>query len=184
LGKRVTASIAIVGWGSLIWDSGPLEFDRTIGWRPGGPQLNIEFSRKSKDGRMTLVIDDRDGAPVTTRYAASTSSSLDSAIHNLAERESAPGAEAIGFLTLGSTNSVSRSDASYTTIETWCAANGFTSAVWTDLPPMSGYTLRGAICYLEGLSGTALFRAREYFVRAPPEVKTPLRDAMIRRGWS
>jgi hypothetical protein len=69
--------IAILGWGSLI--SKP-EGDATIGQKPlritgkfvpGGPSLPIEFSRISKDGRLTLVIDPIHGTPCDTFYAVS-----------------------------------------------------------------------------------------------------------------
>lgn len=47
--------IAILGWGSLIWDKRNL---RLAGeWQVGGPVLPIEFSRVSGYGRLTLVID-------------------------------------------------------------------------------------------------------------------------------
>ena len=48
--------IAVLGWGSLIWNKGNLRL--TTNWTDGGPILPIEFSRISDDGRLTLVIDD------------------------------------------------------------------------------------------------------------------------------
>jgi hypothetical protein len=46
--------IAVIGWGSLIWD--PRELDRQGRWHTCGPRLPIEFARISKDVRLTLVI--------------------------------------------------------------------------------------------------------------------------------
>jgi hypothetical protein len=43
--------IAIVGWGSLIWDPRDLHLATAI--------LPIEFSRISDNGRLTLVVDER-----------------------------------------------------------------------------------------------------------------------------
>ena len=62
--------IAVIGWGSLIWSKRDLEIegDWIIG---GGPVLPLEFSRVSKDGRLTLVIDHTNGVAVTTSYAIS-----------------------------------------------------------------------------------------------------------------
>ena len=48
--------IAILGWGSLLWQPKDLQFDKEIGWSKNGPMLPIEFARISKDGRLTLVI--------------------------------------------------------------------------------------------------------------------------------
>lgn len=61
--------IAILGWGSLIWNPNglPIRGD----WQRGGPVLPIEFSRISSDERLTLVIDEQNGINVTTRYALS-----------------------------------------------------------------------------------------------------------------
>ena len=39
------ANIAILGWGSLIWDPRDLQFDGQ--WRENGPLFPIEFSRPS-----------------------------------------------------------------------------------------------------------------------------------------
>lgn len=70
--------IAILGWGSLIWDKRTL---RLAGdWQTGGPVLPIEFSRVSGDGRLTLVIDPLHGVPVTTRFAPSAFTNLNDAI--------------------------------------------------------------------------------------------------------
>ena len=62
--------IAVLGWGSLIWNKGKLRL--TTNWTDGGPVLPIEFSRISDDGRLTLVIDERHGVDVPTRYAFSS----------------------------------------------------------------------------------------------------------------
>lgn len=48
-------TIALLGWGSLIWDHDPL-FDAQHGdWQAGGPPLPLEFSRisakRAKDQR-------------------------------------------------------------------------------------------------------------------------------------
>lgn len=74
--------IAILGWGSLIWH--PRDLPISGDWQPGGPVLPIEFSRISDNGlpapqstasrqagRLTLVIDERHGADVPTRFALS-----------------------------------------------------------------------------------------------------------------
>ena len=46
--------IACIGWGSLIWDPRSLPIEGM--WSTDGPDLPIEFTRESSDGRMTLAI--------------------------------------------------------------------------------------------------------------------------------
>ena len=48
--------IAILGWGSLIWEPKELEFDRKIGWLENGPILPIEFARISNNKRLTSLL--------------------------------------------------------------------------------------------------------------------------------
>ena len=45
--------IAILGWASLVWN--PQQLPHKGDWKSGGPRLPIEFSRVSKDGRLTLA---------------------------------------------------------------------------------------------------------------------------------
>jgi hypothetical protein len=77
-------TIAIIGWGSLIWRPGALQIESL--WRRDGPSLPIEFARISGDGRLTLVIH-QESAEVQTYWALSGCETLDGAIENLRERE-------------------------------------------------------------------------------------------------
>lgn len=47
--------IAVLGWGSLIWDQGNLQINDDR-WHTAGPLLPIEFARISGGSRLTLVI--------------------------------------------------------------------------------------------------------------------------------
>jgi hypothetical protein len=82
-------TIAILGWGSLIWDRRDLPVSGE--WQRGGPVVSIEFSRISKNseraGCLTLVIDEQHGTNVTTRFARSPRTNLDDAIADLRVRE-------------------------------------------------------------------------------------------------
>jgi len=52
--------IAILGWGSLLWDASDAEFDSLHDeWKTDGPVLKLEFSRKSASrlNALTLVIE-------------------------------------------------------------------------------------------------------------------------------
>lgn len=178
--------IAILGWGSLIWDNRNLRI--TGDWQTGGPELPIEFSRVSHDGRLTLVIDPAHGHPVPTRYATSACTNLNGAIANLRERENTT-AEKIGYVNLiASTerdNSRLHHPAACDTIKVWAQANDWQAVIWTALisnfdsegrPPFS---VPAAVAYFNGLTGAVQARALEYLKHAPAEVDTPLRRAIL-----
>ena len=86
--------IAIIGWGSLIWE--PRNLSIRTRWRSDGPKLPIEYARISDEGRgrLTLVIHPGTSeAPVAeheTYWALSGKNNLDAAIENLREREGTP----------------------------------------------------------------------------------------------
>jgi len=175
--------IAILGWGSLIWDTRVL---RIVGdWRAGGPVLPIEFSRISTNGRLTLVIDETNGAAVTTRYARSACDNLDEAIADLREREGRPSMERIGFLNLvaNTERDWARQNHPHACdkIKTWAQANTWQAVIWTALTSNfafkqeESFTTNAAHRYLRGLTGESKTLALEYIHRAPEEVDTPLR---------
>ena len=77
--------IVILGWGSLVWD--PRQLPLKTAWKLHGPKLPIEFSRVSRDARLTLVIDPDNGTEVPTRFALSTRTEMPDAIADLRDRE-------------------------------------------------------------------------------------------------
>ena len=66
--------IAILGWGSLIWDKQP-EFDNQHAddWQYDGPCLKLEFSRVSerRNNALTLVLDPDNGKCCRVAYTLS-----------------------------------------------------------------------------------------------------------------
>jgi len=150
--------------------------------------LPIEFSRVSRDGRLTLVIDPLHGVPVATRFAPSAFTNLNDAIANLREREGTS-SERIGYVNL-----VADTERDYSRrhhpvasddIKAWAQANGWQAVIWTALisnfesegrPPFS---VPAAVAYVNGLTGEAKARALEYLQRAPAEVDTPVRRAFL-----
>jgi hypothetical protein len=170
--------IAILGWGSLIWDPGALALASE--WTPGGPTLPIEFSRVSRNGRLTLVIDPVNGDPVTTRFAISRRETLQQAIRDLQTRE-ITGEKFVGFVDLRSTNHRCRHDSACIVIRAWAVRSAVDAAIWTDLPSnfleATGcqFSVDNALSYLAGLSGSTAELARSYIERAPVEVDTEVR---------
>jgi hypothetical protein len=129
--------IAILGWGSLTWDSRDLPIFGT--WQKDGPILPIEFSRISNDGRLTLVIDERNGVKVPTRYALSSRTDLELAITDLQHREGTPNRDRIGFVDLQrnrqSDRALSTAPATCERIRLWAWKNRFDAVIWTALGP-------------------------------------------------
>jgi len=81
--------IACLGWGSLIWN--PKQLLVPASWEPDGPQVRVEFLRKSDKGRgrVTLVLD-ASAELVTSMWALMTTTDLPAAIESLRAREIIP----------------------------------------------------------------------------------------------
>lgn len=181
--------IAILGWGSLIWDLGVLTPHVTGDWvMCGGPKLPMEFSRISPKRKMglTVCLDPQDGQPCATHAVQSVRSDIVAAAQDLAIREIAP-FELIGFV--AGTQEQGRLPGVITTVRNWCAQTGWDGAVWTDLEPnYSGYrgqafTVPRGIDYLSTLTGESIAEAFRYIEEAPKTTQTPLRTALNRVDW-
>jgi len=171
--------IAIIAWGSLIWDRRELSI---LGeWQKGGPVLPIEFSRISSDGRLTLVIDDKNGVPVTTYYAQSASSDLLQAAENLRKRERST-KEMIGV----TSKTMNNRRPGHESIHAWATAHKWDAAIWTGLPSNFEethhipFTVKNGLSYLKTLRDGKRAAAIEYINKAPGEVDTPFRRAFIK----
>ena len=129
-------SIAILSWGSLTWN--PRDLPISGKWQQDGPVLPIEFSRISSDGRLTLVIDEQDGVPVTTRYARRPRTNLDDATADLRVRGGTV-KDRIGYVNLVRNTkrgwARQHHPAACDTIKAWAKAGGWNAVVWTALTP-------------------------------------------------
>lgn len=174
-------NIVILGWGSLIWD--PRELPKEGTWQTEGPRLPLEFSRVSKDCRLTAVIDPTDGERCPTRFVMSPRADIDDTICDLRDRESTT-SKRIGFVDLKAGKDHAQFATICRRIKSWGAEEGLDGVVWTDLPPnfkdQTGkeYTVATAVAYLEGLPKTGRENALQYIGNAPDEVNTPLRRAL------
>jgi hypothetical protein len=187
-------NIAVIGWGSLVWD--PRELQTAAKFVADGPLLPIEFCRISKDGRLTLAIDETFGAMCKTYSAPSALEDLDAAIENLRIREGMSDTWSVGFVELGSGGqseaAMERHPQAVATIAAWAESNGYDAAIWTALKSNfdewgkggEPFSVTAAIEYLETLESDdadTFARALTYIRKAPPEVETPVREEVLKR---
>ncbi len=79
--------IACLGWGSLIWKSGPLPVAGE--WQTDGPSLPVEFSRVSDGGELATAIC-MNAPAVPVLWAWLDAETLSVACQALREREGIP----------------------------------------------------------------------------------------------
>lgn len=184
-------AIAIIGWGSLIWDLDDLAPKVAGPWRRCvGPVLPVEFSRVSPKrlGALALVIDPENGQARPTSVIASARPDIAAAHADLAARERTPPAS-IGWVEAAQDASQSRLPSVADAIAAWCRAEGWRGAVWTDLAPNfadaveEAFSIAAAQAYLQTLTGVALVEAVRYVEYAPIETDTPLRRALRDDPW-
>jgi len=182
--------IAIIGWGSLLWDTKELQL--ATPFELNGPNLPVEFCRVSKNHRLTLVIDETFGTLCRTYAATSACARLEEAVENLALREGMSGTADVGFVELArqtrSSLATERHPHAVETIADWTLNAGYDAAVWTALE--SGFerstgepfSVDAAMRYFEHLEQSdpdAFHRALEYISRAPAATQTPVREAAV-----
>lgn len=128
--------IAYLAWGSLKWNPENLPITSINSWIYSSLELPLEFSRISdnKKGRLTLVIDEKNGTYNKIWYAISTENNLDKAINKLKKREKTT-INNIAYINLRNNkirvNNTSRNIAN--NIINWMKKNKLDAVVWTDL---------------------------------------------------
>jgi len=184
--------IAILGWGSLLWDA-RIEFDSTHGpWESEGPRLPLEFSRvsESRGGALTLIVDHQSGVACTSAFSMSTRKHPDDAIADLRCREGTT-LENIGYYFADGGRKQSRSAQTLAAIELWAREKQHDVVIWTDLISnfntksrfKLAFTVPNAIAHLQTLPPDAKAKAAEYIWRAPPFIDTPLRREVQVLPW-
>ncbi len=178
--------IAILGWGSLVWN--PSSLHLASNWLEGGPVLPIEFSRISDNGRLTLVIDERHGVDNPTCYAHSSLNNLEAAITNLQKREDTPYRNRIGFIDITRKVICATARRGYPPackpIQAWAAKHKFSAVVWTAIGPRFlekigvPFSANAAVAYIAGLQEPTRTLALDYVRKAPGNVITPVREKL------
>ena len=180
--------IACLGWGSLIWSPRELPLT-TKTWNSDGPELPVEFARKSKDGRVTLVLVEN-YSEVQTLWAPLNVSSMEEAKSALAVREGISASNiqySIGYV---ENRSNSQHGKCADNIRQWANSKDLEGVVWTNLKfgmdqnrdkmPSSADVL----AHFEKLSREQRATAEEYVRKTPAQVATPYRSVFESKlGW-
>lgn len=168
-------TIACLGWGSLVWDPRELPIQRT--WFKDGPFIPVEFARKSRDGRITLVLEPT-AIPIRSLWAVMDATNVEVARNALCEREAIPPKNEqchIDSWSLGQP-----SPKLIPGLPEWANARGVHHVVWTALPPTFIKVEQTSIeeqvvQYLSGLTGAKRDNAERYIRFAPKQIDTACR---------
>lgn len=166
--------IAILGWGSLIWQPKELNYNKEFGWKDDGPYLPIEFARISNNGRLTLVITEND-TEVQTLYTLSNYKTTEEAVLDLAVREGA-GRKSIGFYDKTKKEFSDLNFPFRDKIIEWVDRTDFDAVIWTNLEENWEEKTKDRIEYLKSLKGTTSALAEEYIRKTPEQIRTNLRQ--------
>jgi hypothetical protein len=179
--------IGILAWGSLLWEERPtFDEQHEKEWYLDGPVLKLEFSRKSssRQGALTLVIDDKNGTPTTVAWCLSKRQSVDDAICDLQHREGTT-IQKIGRVRLPDDLSAPQSPI----ITAWANGKDLDAVIWTALTSnfqnktKKGFSVDAAVEYIKSLAPCGKAKAAEYVWRAPEFVQTPVRNALQQEPW-
>jgi hypothetical protein len=182
--------IAILGWGSLLWDMSHRDFNALHDeWRFDGPSLKLEFSRisKSRLNALTLVIDPVCGNACQVAYAMSKRERTEEAIVDLCARERTT-EKNIGCCFADGSRRQGRDADSVDVIFQWAKAKAIDIVLWTDLPGSFGGVpkhefVNTAVTHVQRLPLSGKAMAAEYVWGAPDFVVTPLRSALQAEPW-
>jgi hypothetical protein len=171
-------TVAIIGWGSLIWCPGALHIQAP--WHFDGPSLRVEYSRISKSERLTLVI--HQGCRLQqTLWTPAVSDEIDVVRRNLREREGTysrfiHSATAEGDFSAGVGAEVRNAIAGWLNEHRELQACVWTglSSNWREVKD-TDFSVANAIRYLRDLPDPAA--AREYIRNTPAQIQTEVRAA-------
>ena len=177
--------IACLGWGSLIWDPRGLPIQRM--WFKDGPLIRVEFVRRSKNGRITLVLHE-DAKPVRSLWSLMTVDDLAVAKEKLAARE---GISDKSDIKSWPKDYADREQKCILDLDVWATSRSIKRVVWTALSPkFNGKkgqvpASEKVIQYLSSLRGRERDDAEEYVRRAPKQIDTEYRQHIeAALGWS
>jgi len=180
--------IAVIAWGSLVWN--PRDLQIVGEWKKDGPLLPVEFARISQDGRVTLVLLE-DAEPQRTYWAMSALQDIEKAIVNLTKREGTTTPNIHGLDANRKTYGKPE-ESVVKAVTAWLNdhAHEVDGAVWTGLASnwqskrQRRFSPEDVVRYLERIHGETRQRAKEYFQKAPLQIRTKARQLVEERlGW-
>ena len=183
-------TIAIIGYGSLIWDLDDLAPKVTGPWQVGtGPAMPVEFTRVSPKRKkaLALVIEDNLQELSATSHIVSSRNNLKDAKDDLAARERTHLGH-IGWATRTG-EAQSCSDTLANSVVSWLERSDYSAAVWTDLNgnfhDHTGihFSHQTGLDYLKNLNDISLQEAWRYITFAPVETDTPFRRFLASNPW-
>ncbi len=183
--NRSEQKIAVIAWGSLVWERKQLLTAENSLWHPDGPLLPVEFADIPVSGKLTLVVHE-ESAPVRTYWNVLQTHSLEEAIENLREREECPDYGMIGALDLRMTPKGLLQQEIFSFLE----RSGCDAAVWTGVPSRFAeragfeFSAGSAVKYLESLHAhepRVFVEALDYFAKTPPQTETVVRKLVRKR---
>lgn len=169
--------IACLGWGSLVWRPESLKIQRQ--WFNDGPLLPIEFTRQSRDGRLTLVIN-KGSKLVRVLWGLMDTSDIDEAKKSLQDREGIKKENIDKHIGAIKVNDVTE-DSVLVEIRDWAKALKLDAVIWTALEfkfdnKEIAPTADQAVNYLKGLEIQKKGHAEEYIRRTPKQIDTDYRQ--------
>jgi hypothetical protein len=183
----MSLKIGCLAWGSLVWD--PRTLPRAGSFQADGPELPIEFSRVSLDGRVTLVID-ANAPKLRTLWVELATSTLDEAVAALGRREKIAPERWVDWVGRYRRGDRVRDETGPTDFDAWLETHRLDAVVWTALPSRTPTgelvvpRIEELLAHLAGLGSADRARAEQYVRRAPRSVRTPHRARFESElGW-
>ena len=191
--------IAVLGWGSLLWDKGHprqkafLESLIDGNWNNDGPEIPIEFSRISsgtpRTNILTLVIDDQHGAVCQVAWRLSKGDKVEKALEDLRVREGTNICQIGRLYCAKDREPVFKSKKAFEAISSWADKRDIDAVIWTDLKSNfrdkkgETFSVAGAVSHIESLPDSEKGEAIKYIYNAPEFVKTEFRSTIQEKSW-
>lgn len=170
--------IAILSWGALLLNSKGLSIGK---WNANGPSIQLEFSRISRDGRLTPVIDEHNGAANRVSFALSKCKDLATAINQFRKKEKI-NQNRIGVLDIKrgvQSECCNRHPNTARAIRNWAIRNKIDAVIFSDLGIRFKNSIdvpfspANALNYVNGLPVNRKRTVLTYIKRVSKKVKTP-----------
>lgn len=187
--NKTGMKIAILGWGSLLSATNKKNLS-IVGnkFNSNGPEIPLELTRISNDGRLTLVIDEEVGVTNKAMFAISKHGSINKAFDELVKIEKVQ-PNRIGVVDIKNeqtSESATRHSTTTMSIAKWAQKNKFDAVLWCGLGRKFKdkinvkFSPNAAVKYLAGLPNTERNNSLKYIKGLPKTIKTPAIELIIK----